>query len=224
MNVNIWGPPTWEVLHASAFLLDMNKKTSRIFFLLNELLPCMYCRESYVKFYAKLRGPSLEKYAYWLFLMHNLVNKKLSDQRIEKIASAHPELKNISKFKDLFLVGPTELVTKKRFMVDREEPLVWRSVSTMLLAFSMAAETGSQSVKNALKEYVKEILDIYDLCPPSEQVTRAKLYLESLKGLEPSQMRVKLEELKYGSLKSAYTPRQISELIRAHTCFEGSCI
>lgn len=218
MNVNIWGPPTWEFLHAAAFLLDAQKINTTLFDCLNELLPCMYCRDSYVKFYKQLKKPEPGMYAKWIFMIHKLVNQKLNSQRISKIIEKYPRFAKLREIENLFLVEPTELVLKKRFMVNREEPISFRAVSTMLLAFTMAAE--SPHLHNILKSYIAEVAKVLSLCHAQEHD-----FVETLLNYKNSaEVRYALEKEKYKNVDIGYSNRQLSELIRAHTCFEGSCV
>lgn len=219
MNVNIWGPPTWEFLHNAAFLLDSHKQETTLFLHLNQLLPCMYCRDSYVKFYKQLKKPEVGMYSKWIYMIHKLVNQKLNSQRISKIIENNPQFANLKKIESLFLVEPSELVLKKRFMVNREEPISFRAVSTMLLAFSMAAQT--QDLFNILKNYCNEVAKVLELSPGMQK----KDFVKSLINYSSSEeIREALEKEKYKGISVPYSNRQLSELIRAHTCFEGSCV
>jgi len=86
MNVNIWGPPFWEILHGMAGLVNARNYTSFqfIMFHLNYLLPCIHCRNSYNEFYKLLDFTSQlnnKFYMLQIYNLHNLVNKKLDDQK-----------------------------------------------------------------------------------------------------------------------------------------------
>jgi len=214
MNVNIWGPSAWEILHNAAFLLDIESRESQLFFLLNDLLPCIYCLKSYREFYIQLGPPAKEMYSQWIYKIHSLVNKKLNNQRIDKLIAKDPRLKILHQFRDDFVIEPSELVVKKRFMVNREDPLPWRDSSVMLLSFTMAATTPEVFTK--LKLFIKELKAL--------DPKRSQIYNELEQMPSAEALRTKLEQIKYKDLSfSKYSPRQITELIRAHTCFEGSC-
>ena len=95
MNVNKWGPKTWEFLHTLTFNypinpLESDKYNYKLFFLnLKDLLPCKYCRESYNKYikYIPIEYYLNDRYGicYWLYLIHYLVNKKLNKENIDYI-------------------------------------------------------------------------------------------------------------------------------------------
>ena len=86
MNVNIWGPPFWEILHGMAGLVNARNYTSFqfIMFHLNYLLPCIHCRNSYIEFYKLLDFTTQANNKYYMlqiYNLHNMVNKKLDDQK-----------------------------------------------------------------------------------------------------------------------------------------------
>lgn len=86
----IWGPPLWTSLHCISFGYpiepsDEHKKNYKDFFAnLGNVLPCRYCRESYLEF-IKEEGSILndevmenrETFTKWFYNLHNKVNKKL---------------------------------------------------------------------------------------------------------------------------------------------------
>lgn len=88
MQTSKWGPPLWKVLHTIAHNYDPEthdvEDYKKFFKLLGKVLPCKYCRESYVVFFDEI---PIDKYtkcqkdmAYWVYLMHNKVNDKLRKQ------------------------------------------------------------------------------------------------------------------------------------------------
>lgn len=109
MNTSAWGPPGWEFLFFVAAGYDVNetpKETKdeqyKAFFQsVGDVLPCRYCRESYVKFfdyldidkYMEVPSCGLMKYVYD---MKNLVNAKLIKQEdlklrkeVQKLVASH---------------------------------------------------------------------------------------------------------------------------------------
>lgn len=86
----IWGPPTWDALHCITFGYpdnptddDMNDYYN-FFKLLRKVLPCCICRQHYSQFITvgetKLtKEVMLNKntLTYWLYVIHNAVNKQL---------------------------------------------------------------------------------------------------------------------------------------------------
>ena len=93
MMTNVWGPPGWVFLHCVTLgypykINDKNKKHilrkkhTKIFFTsLGYILPCKYCRDSYLKYISE--NPidnhlnTRKKLAKWFYNIHNKINKKL---------------------------------------------------------------------------------------------------------------------------------------------------
>ena len=96
-----WGSPGWFFLHcvAAGYPVDPDeyddirgntrghtRRTYSSFFKnTGHVLPCRFCRESYLKFIAEL---PIEKYIgsrqklfEWLFIIHNKVNEKIGDKQ-----------------------------------------------------------------------------------------------------------------------------------------------
>lgn len=116
MDPKIWGPVAWETF----FLFSRNypekinlndkehlkimKSTERFYKSLKDLLPCMYCRESYKMYYAELDIKKYlsgrDKLTEWLYLLKDKVNKKLICQELDKgkvTTKQSPSLKSIIK-------------------------------------------------------------------------------------------------------------------------------
>ena len=87
MNVNKWGPGGWDFLHSITFNYplqptDADKKYYSDFFKsIGNMLPCKYCRDSYIIYYKYLPIDYFldcrEGVAYWLYTIHSLVNQKV---------------------------------------------------------------------------------------------------------------------------------------------------
>lgn len=93
MMTKIWGPPGWLFLHCIAFgypyIINMNKKehvvrmnkTRDFFRNIGYVLPCKYCRNSYIEFMKEIPIEyflkSRKDLTVWLYKMHNKVNNKL---------------------------------------------------------------------------------------------------------------------------------------------------
>ena len=86
----VWGGPAWTFLHAVTFGYPINpteiiKNQYKDFFIsLGNVLPCKYCRESYIKFITEGETAILsndlanrETLTHWLYRVHNAVNRKL---------------------------------------------------------------------------------------------------------------------------------------------------
>lgn len=238
MNVNIWGPPTWDLLHSCAFFLDMNKVSSSIFEHIKMLLPCVHCRNSYKDYYLSMGSPSSGSYATWIIHIHNLVNKKLNSQKIDKLIQRFPHLSELKSIEDEFLSNPSELLIKKRFMVSLDTAFTWKSVSLVILAFAMGVqdnktrqEFNHEELLNTFRLFLKELKKIFLLfkAKVSKQKSKRGLLMPIeylLKDLiecdNENEIRNLVEEMKYDQI-SNYKPKELSELIRAYSCFEGTC-
>jgi hypothetical protein len=89
MNTFVWGPPTWKLLHSMSFadpgaLRDAVEGVVQFMDSLGEVLPCIYCRESYARFVGDM--PSVRSaiqtgtLARWMYTLHARVNSKLGAQ------------------------------------------------------------------------------------------------------------------------------------------------
>jgi len=99
MQTNEWGPSGWKFLHMITFNYpqdpDENTKINykNLFENLQYTLPCNHCRISYTEIYKYI---SIDNYldsrdglTFWLFIVHNLVNRKLK--------------KNLENFEDVYI-------------------------------------------------------------------------------------------------------------------------
>jgi hypothetical protein len=93
MMTKVWGPAGWLFLHCVAlgypYHINNNNpdhKTKKedyykFFYYLGRILPCKYCRDSYMEFFADLNLEgnlnSRNELSRWLYDMHNKVNRKL---------------------------------------------------------------------------------------------------------------------------------------------------
>lgn len=92
MNVNKWGPSGWTFLHTITFNYpleptDEDKSNySNYFKLVGAMLPCKYCRQSYLIYYKYFPiDPFLdsrEGVCYWLYRLHELINQKIFKDNI----------------------------------------------------------------------------------------------------------------------------------------------
>ena len=192
----------WELLHSAGQVYDANSMNiDALVRPLKVILPCRYCRDSFVLFYDELRKPVTGRGLLWTYNVHTLVNEKLARQRLEKSGVSGVPLK------DLFS-EPTFEVVRKRLLVNSDELFTWKSISVVLLALTMsnAEETEFVSFVNALMKAVElskqqntqmivEFLDVF---------------------LKSNNRRHLLETTKYSNASH-------SDLIRAGSCIAGSC-
>ena len=223
MNVWIWGPPMWDVLQASAFLCDENGISGRGFVEpLMRLLPCIYCRNSFVTFYSQLGPPADNTCAFWMSKIHNLVNFKLMTQKAEATGLGLAFTKNSSKL----LSEPSYEVLHKRFIVNREEPIVKRSLLTALLAIVMALELKNNNEDllafQIFVGYLKNIIS----ASRQENTEHLLKILNELKPFEgPTKMRETLEFYKYYNTADPVVKNatDATALIKAGACIKGTC-
>lgn len=125
MNSKKFGPYLWHTM----FIIAMNypskvdiktkegmreaRQYKRYFYSYKTMLPCGHCRESYA---AMTRALPIDDYlgsrrnlVYWLYLIHDLVNKKLYCQKMEatgKKSDPHavtsPSFSKVYKYYDSF--------------------------------------------------------------------------------------------------------------------------
>lgn len=85
MNPSYWGPSTWDYLHALSFTYPIEPTFSEKIRFKNHyenfLLPCITCQDHFLLIIKKIKIDSYLKtkldLAYWVFLVHNEVNKTL---------------------------------------------------------------------------------------------------------------------------------------------------
>lgn len=232
MNVWVWGPPMWDTLHACSFLCDAkNINAKPLFESLTQLLPCRYCRDSYTVFYGSLGPPPTGQCAQWTKNMHTLVNKKLSKQRLDKFLQGRSwppaVVSDLQSHQDQLLAEPTMEVLQKKYMVNREEPIVWRNLSTALLAILMGQESSLAPNMEALQKFLSNLITIMG----SSGQANAKEIQEILKAVSAeniSQGRKIIEHLKYDSVVGPKKPLRSTEdasrLIKAGQCINGTCV
>ena len=93
LMTRLWGPSGWLFLHCISFgypykidptnpeHLEKQNDYYRFFYYLGKVLPCKYCRNSYMEFFTQLspmsKLGSRKEFTKWLYDIHNLVNDKL---------------------------------------------------------------------------------------------------------------------------------------------------
>ena len=93
LMTRLWGPSGWLFLHCISFgypykidptnpvHLEKQNDYYRFFYYLGKVLPCKYCRDSYMDFFTQIspmsRLGSRKEFTKWLYDIHNLVNNKL---------------------------------------------------------------------------------------------------------------------------------------------------
>ena len=93
LMTRLWGPSGWLFLHCISFgypykidptnkeHLEKQNDYYRFFYYLGKVLPCKYCRNSYMDFFTKIslmkNLGTRKEITKWLYDIHNLVNEKL---------------------------------------------------------------------------------------------------------------------------------------------------
>ena len=89
MDISIWGPSLWELMHSIAYnyglttMTDLKKKNYVIFFnTVGYLIPCSHCKEHYLYYIRKHPIEkvvnSYDKICNWVNDLHNSVSSKLN--------------------------------------------------------------------------------------------------------------------------------------------------
>jgi hypothetical protein len=179
-----------------------------------------------------LGAPQIGQSFKWTFDVHNLVNRKLEKQRIEKYL-AHKNWPQAVK-DDLLRSGnelyatPTIEVVLKRQIVSSDDSVSWAKLSTALLAIVMGIEDKSSEqhlMQNLMHQFRIFISSIQESVKLSKQNSKAGI-LVALEGLQkmiefgPHKCKMFLERIKYNVTSAP----EISELIRAGSCVKGTCV
>jgi hypothetical protein len=242
MNVWIWGPPMWDLLHASAFLADANGiDLDPLVQPLTQILPCSYCRDSFNLFYGALGAPKVSLGATWVYEAHKLVTQKLMEQRLKaflgKYAKDWPSaaVETLKANGHSLVSEPTLEVVQKRFMVNRDEPFQWRTITTVLVAFVMGLEvlTGPmESQYEALVAFLKALCAIVKVshqCTSDDIIVALQSFADKVSRgpakMPPADLRVHVEDLKYSAIcrRNKKDAKDYSRLIKAGACINGSC-
>ena len=122
MDTRFWGPPAWILLHTLAYHYNPNLKLEyRLFFdNLKYVLPCIYCRASFIEYTERLPIDTYldnrDDLFKWLYEIHNMVNDKLRSQglvnwenpSLEEITQIYSQISidlNLCKTRDKSIMG-----------------------------------------------------------------------------------------------------------------------
>lgn len=164
MNVNLWGPQLWSLLHGLAYVADVKTALNfqGILSELRILLPCSLCRNSYNTYYDKFKnivsdieaGNASRK----IWELHNLVDDKLEQQRLEKFIDAvKPSRKHAMRENFRILSGrPSFEVVLKRGALAEGYSFTPEDIYRVLFAFAMAIEDDSAKPA-ALQRFVRHL-------------------------------------------------------------------
>jgi Erv1 / Alr family len=138
IKTSFWGPHAWAFLFSSiagSFPVKVDtanashrkivKSFQCIFDSLEYTLPCIYCRQSYGKF---IKEVPIENYTssrrqmmYWLYLIHDKVNKKLILQEKECVKSESKRLQASGMSPDR-LKGAIKKIKQKTLLTKPSPP------------------------------------------------------------------------------------------------------
>lgn len=159
MNVNLWGPELWAILHGVSGLSNTQNKIAVVDLLqdLTLLLPCIHCRNSYQNFFSRkealkcARNGQLQDYVYSI---HSQVDEKLEKQKLarlfEAMQASKGETEKISNFSHLLFTRPSLEIVKKRFLLCEGLPFSESSLWTVLISFVLNLDDTNQQ-SNSLK-------------------------------------------------------------------------
>jgi len=114
MDTRFWGPSGWRLLHLISFAApNLNQRYLQQFFkTLPFVLPCKFCRASLTDYYASDPIPTdPKKTAEWLYRIHNRVNGKLREQKLNK--HKDPKWTDVKKQYERMMAEPC---TKQRMI------------------------------------------------------------------------------------------------------------
>ena len=80
VDVKFWGPSGWDLFHALSLQSGKDDEKKQMFSVFQDILPCKYCRASTADFVKEM--PPETDTAYWLYKIHDRVNKKLETQHL----------------------------------------------------------------------------------------------------------------------------------------------
>jgi hypothetical protein len=213
MNVWIWGPNMWDVLHSCAVLYDNHAMNAKeLLWPLTQILPCKYCRDSFNEFYAGLGDPAIGRAVDWVYEVHALVNQKLAQQRLQKFIEKHSidraAAQSMLAYGSELYAQPSLEVVKKRFLVQIDEPLTWKSCTLTLLAILMNGPNLAYA-----RSFIDALLRAAIWTSSNGLIT----LLEKLKAQNDVEAMLKvLRRAKYGK-------EDTSSVMKASSCLKGSC-
>lgn len=175
MNVNLWGPDLWSLLHGLAGLYTQAKNNLHddidaidiIFKELRILLPCIHCKKSYNEFYPHLnirrqfsRGDGIK----CVYDIHSLVDDKLDYQRLNKFISEYNLKLNEDDFKNAIKIlsnRPSLQVVEKRWELSEGVPFreqsVWRILFSFILCLDQESLEDAHHRRESFEKFTKAL-------------------------------------------------------------------
>jgi hypothetical protein len=175
MNVNLWGPPFWQIIHGISFLsatestcssLSCKSEMLTILKSLKVLLPCIHCRNSYNVFFDEseaLTFLNLNNVSLYVYNIHNKVNEKLELQRLQKILDKHFDNNNeLQKLLNKVFMEegskkfPDFKIIEKRWLLSDGKPfgdeILWRVL--LILSVYIDVEDSDVTKKEKIANFI----------------------------------------------------------------------
>ena len=168
LMTRIWGPSGWLFLHCITFgypyKIDPNNKEHlekqndyyKFFYYLGKVLPCKYCRISYMDFFTEnsiMHALETRKdLTKWLYDIHNLVNNKLGVPQCEQ-----PSFEDIETQYQSYRASCKPLTTKER--TDNAgkgciAPADGKPKRSVIKVVEYASSTGTDTKKNIANSHI----------------------------------------------------------------------
>ena len=163
----MWGPTMWDILHSVAYVSDTKhiftpEEMTEFYTLLQPLLPCRYCRDSYGGFLQKsleekkctVVGDSCDNRRLGLLIydVHERVNRKLlvgPEQKFDRLKQAVPGLAELQVDPEIVWKcmnsQPSDMILYKRGVFFENEPLKLDATWLLVLALSQRVEESSKN-------------------------------------------------------------------------------
>jgi len=245
MNVNIWGPDFWNVLHGVAIVANENNSVyaDEIYTHMKNLLPCIFCLKSYRIFHEQLfkekslksyidegRGPEVS------WEVHNLVNEKLLKQKVEIVGSSLDK-----KIREAFpLLTKTNFIKRANLSGDYaiNDHAVWRMLFILTVALEIADEIEENNERsNATYNFIRSLsaflkYTVYDdlgkslsaILRSTEEITHPKqlfvvlAFYQDSKSAKPISLKYVEKLKKYSDLYEIYKDNLLAKKCAINTC------
>lgn len=161
MNVWLWGPTLWPLVHMVGYACDHDARIVPDYLQMTQtlqfILPCVQCRNSQTSFVQELGVPEQGKCLEWSYTLHKKVNSKLNKQRLEKIRkrdSLAPFMENDALWNtlsqedildDLFS-NPSYEILQKRAITYGKNLWTERDVLTFCLVLCLHAQGSTTQI------------------------------------------------------------------------------
>ena len=235
MNTKVWGGPLWRVLHGVGTLEATGNRRfleplATVVQTLEFIMPCSFCRNSYVQFAKTLKIQSIEStlenkdFSLWLYNMHNKVVRKLQGQALD--AAGVPSVYRTKIFNATKL--PWD-VLQKRLLITKPY-FSEHDVFTVLGILSLsAAQEGCSKRKAHLHNFSTSIAILLTGFPVFYELGVA--LWEALQSVNPTNFNERMPRLLVGlELKRRPTTSdckqraQVLGYAKAGACIAGACL